>query len=105
MSRLSHRRPRRLAAICLPLATALTTLALAAGTQPAFAGDSKIYPGSACQPWSSGTGAFASSSIVATGSGSVMNARTITTNQVSCPVARDTTTHTNRTFADAPVYG
>ena len=38
--------------------------------------------------------------IVATGNGSVMNASTITTHQVSCPVVRDTTTNTNGTFAD-----
>jgi hypothetical protein len=105
MRQLPNRPPRRLTAICLPPATALTILALTTGMWPALAGDSKIYPGSACQAWNAGTSAYASSSIVATGSGSVMNASSITSHEVSCPVVRDTTLNTNGTFANVLVYG
>jgi hypothetical protein len=105
MRQLPNRPPPRLTAIGLLPAAALTILALTAGMQPALAGDSKVYPGSACQSWNSGAGAFASSYIVATGFGSVMNASSAESNEVSCPVVRDNTLNTNGLFADVKVYG
>ncbi len=99
MRKSSHCPLHRLTVSCLPLAGALTILALAAGTQPALAGDRKTYPGNACLPFNETT----ASDIERDGS-SVKNLSANNTRIVFCPVVRDNTTNSDGT-EDIEVFG
>jgi hypothetical protein len=72
-------------------ASSISILAMNASFAPAaFAGDSKIYPGAACQP------EFGSRASDLNSFGSfIQNKNTSTSMTVTCPIVRDNTTNSN----------
>lgn len=72
-------------------AASISILAASASFAPtAFAGDSKIYPGAACQP-TQGSRVSDLDSL----SGFIVNKNTSKSMRVTCPIVRDVTTNSN----------